>query len=71
MVREDARALALKTPAGTVDIGKVDITSRTVGKSSLMPEGLLGALPDHEIVELFSYLKSPRDLPPPDVARLQ
>ena len=57
MVTEESKVLKVRTPAGIILVNKSDIKKRQVMKQSMMPAGLLTALPDHEIVDLLRYLE--------------
>ncbi len=54
--KESDTALAVRTMTETVTIPKADIKSREVTTQSLMPAGLLEALPPREAVELLLFL---------------
>jgi putative heme-binding domain-containing protein len=53
---ETASALTLRTTVGESVVAKADITERVTSEKSLMPEGLLEALPDREQIELLKFL---------------
>lgn len=54
--KETDTALVVRTMTETVNVPKTDIKSREVTPQSLMPPGLLEALPEREVVELLKYL---------------
>ncbi len=54
--KESATALLVRTMTETVTVPKTDIKSREVTTQSLMPTGLLEALPPREAVELLLFL---------------
>jgi len=56
LVNETASAITLRTTVGESVVAKADIQSRTKSQKSLMPEGLLEALPDREQIELLKFL---------------
>jgi len=58
--RESETAVAVRTVAETVTIPRADIRERQRTTQSLMPPGLLEALPEREAVELLKYLTEPR-----------
>jgi putative membrane-bound dehydrogenase-like protein len=58
LVNETASALTLRTTVGESVVAKADIRERTKSQKSLMPEGLLEALPDREQIELLKFLTS-------------
>ena len=55
---EDGQRVVLNTVAQKVTVLKSDIQSRTVSKMSMMPEGLLPALPDDQVLDLVKYLQT-------------
>lgn len=64
MIRgEDANAITLKTLAGAIVVPRGDVKSVAVSEVSMMPEGLLAALPIEHVRDLFAYLGSPRQVP--------
>ena len=64
MVRgEDANAITLKTLAGPIIVPRGDVSKVEVSEVSMMPEGLLSALPPGQERDLFAYLASPRQVP--------
>ena len=54
--KETATALVVRTMTETVTIPKTEIKAREVTPQSLMPPGLLEALPEREAVELLKFL---------------
>ncbi|MEY2881841.1 MAG: hypothetical protein RLZZ15_4221, partial [Verrucomicrobiota bacterium] len=54
--KESDTALLVRTMTETVNVPKADIKSREVTTQSLMPAGLLEALPPREAVELLLFL---------------
>ena len=66
MIRgEDANTLTVRTMTEQVVIPVGDVKTRTVSPMSLMPEGLLQALPHEDARDLFRYLSSPKQVPLP------
>jgi putative heme-binding domain-containing protein len=64
MVRgDDANTITLKTLGDAVIIPRGDIKSIAVSEVSMMPEGLLAALQQDDVRDLFAYLGSPRQVP--------
>ena len=60
---EDASAITLKTLAGAIIVPRDDVGKIEVSEVSMMPEGLLSALPPGQERDLFAYLASPRQVP--------
>ena len=56
ILSETGSALTLRTTTEQVVVAKADIAQRETSDRSLMPEGLLEALPDREQIELLKYL---------------
>jgi putative heme-binding domain-containing protein len=54
---QDATSVTLKSLAGLQTVQRADIAGLTVLDTSLMPEGLLSALKDEDVRDLFSYLR--------------
>ncbi|HEY1109274.1 MAG TPA: hypothetical protein VGE76_11595, partial [Opitutaceae bacterium] len=54
--KESDTALLVRTMTETVNVPKADIKTREVTTQSLMPAGLLEALPEKEIIELLLFL---------------
>jgi putative membrane-bound dehydrogenase-like protein len=46
-----------------ITIAKSEIESRQISSISMMPEGSLAILKDQEVLDLFSYLQSPKQVP--------
>src|SRR5262249_42578438 len=61
--REDERSLTLVTLNEKLEVPKNEIASREKSPVSLMPEGLLAALKDDEVRDLFAYLMGPNQVP--------
>ena len=57
---EQDTAVVVRTVAETVTIPRADLRERQRTTQSLMPPGLLEALPEREAVELLKYLTEPR-----------
>jgi len=58
--RETETALVVRTPTETLNVPRSDIAAREVLAQSLMPPGLLDALPEREVVELLMFLAEAR-----------
>ncbi len=58
IVAEDDRSITLQTDKEQLTIAKSDIEDRSQTQLSLMPDGLLKALSDEQISDLFAYLQS-------------
>jgi putative membrane-bound dehydrogenase-like protein len=56
LLNESADALTLRTVANEEKVAKNTIARRSTSDKSLMPEGLLEALPQREQIELLKYL---------------
>ena len=54
---EDERTLTLKTLAIPVTVAKENIAKRELSPFSMMPAGLLNALEEPEVRDLFLYLR--------------
>lgn len=66
MVRgQNANTLTVRTLTETMTIPVGDVKSRTISPTSMMPEGLLLALPHDDARDLFRYLGSPKQVPLP------
>jgi putative heme-binding domain-containing protein len=60
--KESDTALVVRTMTETVNVAKTEVKSREVTPQSLMPAGLLEALPQREAVELLLFLTTePRE----------
>jgi len=46
-----------------VTVAKSEIQSRETIPTSMMPEGLLAALKDSEVIDLIAYLKTTQQVP--------
>lgn len=59
LVAEDARSVTIRQ-IGADDrvIPRKDIRSHTISRHSLMPQGLIESLPESQVTDLFTYLKS-------------
>lgn len=62
---DDTSAVTLKTLAGSVTVQRADIKSVEVSPNSLMPEGLLTALDEDGVRDLFLYLRQKQQVPLP------
>jgi putative membrane-bound dehydrogenase-like protein len=60
---EDKDAITLVTANETLTIPKPEVEDRKPSESSMMPEGLLATLSDHEVRSLVAYLASPSQVP--------
>lgn len=60
---DDNTAVTLKTLAGPVTVQHSDIASTEVSPNSLMPEGLLSALDEGSVRDLFLYLRQKAQVP--------
>jgi putative heme-binding domain-containing protein len=65
LAAEDGQRIVLNAVGQKHTVLKSDINSRTVSKMSMMPEGLLTALPDNMVIDLVKYLQTTKqvDLP--------
>ncbi len=59
------KAVTLRTLAESVTVSRKDIDSLETSDVSMMPEGLLGALSDQEVRDLFRYLAATSQAPLP------
>jgi putative heme-binding domain-containing protein len=57
MARQDATTVTLVTPNETITIARTDIARLKQSELSMMPEGLLQALPEEEVRNLIAYLR--------------
>ena len=62
---ENANTLTMRTMTEQVVVPANDVKSRTVSPMSLMPEGVLQALPHEDARDLFLYLSSQKQVPLP------
>jgi putative heme-binding domain-containing protein len=60
---DDNNAVSLKSLAGVVTVQRADITSMEVSPHSLMPEGLITALDEQSVRDLFFYLRQRAQVP--------
>ena len=60
---EDKDAITLVTANETLTIPRPEVEDRKPSESSMMPEGLLATLSDHEVRSLVAYLASPSQVP--------
>jgi putative membrane-bound dehydrogenase-like protein len=60
---EDKDAITLVTANETLTIPRPEVEDRKPSESSMMPEGLLATLSDHEVRSLVAYLASPAQVP--------
>jgi putative heme-binding domain-containing protein len=58
--RETETAHVVRTATETLNVPRSEIASREVLEQSLMPPGLLDAIPEREVVELLMFLAEPR-----------
>lgn len=63
MARQDATAVTLVTPNETLTVARTDIAKLTQSELSMMPEGLLQALPEDEVRSLIAYLRGKEQVP--------
>lgn len=63
---EDPGSVTLKTLAEPVTVQRADIAQMTLSEQSMMPEGLLAALDEQGVRDLFAYLRQKQQVPPPD-----
>ncbi len=54
---EDSSSVTLKSLAGPVILQRADIAQLTLLEISLMPEGLLAAMKENDVRDLFAYLR--------------
>src|SRR4029079_14791016 len=60
---DDANTNSLRTLAETIIVPRSDVRTINVSEVSMMPEGLLNALNQTQLRDLFTYLSSPRQVP--------
>jgi len=60
---DDANTISLRTLAETIIVPRSDVRTINVSEVSMMPEGLLNALNQTQLRDLFTYLSSPRQVP--------
>jgi putative heme-binding domain-containing protein len=66
---EDEREVALKTLADPITVRRADIAEMTTSDQSMMPEGLLAALDEQGVRDLFLYLRQRQQVPLPPAAK--
>jgi putative heme-binding domain-containing protein len=62
---QDVNTLTLRTMTEQVTVPASDVKAKTVSPMSMMPEGLLPAMPREDVQNLFRYLSSPTQVPLP------
>jgi putative membrane-bound dehydrogenase-like protein len=65
IINENESTVTIQTQTGVIALPVSEITSRRASSLSMMPEGLLEALGDREIIDLIAYLQSPIQVPLP------
>jgi len=65
---DDARTVTLKTLAGPVAVPRADIKTIETSPASLMPAGLLSAMDEESVRDLFLYLRQKQQVPLPALA---
>jgi putative heme-binding domain-containing protein len=65
LARQDATAVTLVTPNETLTVARTDIARLKQSELSMMPEGLLQALPEEEVRNLIAYLRGKEQVPLP------
>jgi putative heme-binding domain-containing protein len=65
VIEEDANKVVLNMVGQQSVIAKSDVKTRVTSKISMMPEGLLLALKDHEVLDLIKYLRTETQVPLP------
>jgi len=65
VIEEDANKVVLNMVGQQSVIAKTDVKTRVTSKISMMPEGLLLALKDHEVLDLVKYLRTETQVPLP------
>ena len=65
LARQDATAVTLVTPNETLTVARTDIARLKQSELSMMPEGLLQALPEDEVRNLIAYLRGKGQVPLP------
>jgi len=65
VIEEDANKVVLNMVGQQSVIAKSDVKTRVTSKISMMPEGLLLALKDQEILDLIKYLRTQKQVPLP------
>lgn len=64
---EDERAVVLKTLGDPITVQRADIAELKTSEQSMMPEGLLLALDEQGVRDLFRYLRQKEQVPLPTV----
>jgi putative heme-binding domain-containing protein len=65
VIGEDPNKVVLNMVGQQSVIAKSDVKTRVTSKISMMPEGLLLALKDHEVLDLIKYLRTEKQVPLP------
>lgn len=65
MARQDATTVTIVTPNESLTIARTDIAKLKQSELSMMPEGLLQALPEDEVRNLIAYLRGKEQVPLP------
>ena len=65
VVQENESIVAIQTQTGTLVLPRGEVTERRQSNLSMMPDGLLQALDEKEIIDLVAYLQSPVQVPLP------
>jgi putative heme-binding domain-containing protein len=65
VIGEDPNKVVLNMVGQQSVIAKTDVKTRVTSKISMMPEGLLLALKDHEVLDLIKYLRTEKQVPLP------
>jgi len=61
----DVNTITLRTMTEQVTVPSSDVKTKAVSPMSMMPEGLLPAMPKEDVQSLFKYLASPTQVPMP------
>lgn len=65
LARQDATAVTIVTPTESLTVARSDIATLRQSELSMMPEGLLQALPEDEVRNLIAYLRAKEQVPLP------
>lgn len=65
LARQDGTAVTIVTPNESLTIARGDIATLKQSELSMMPEGLLQALPEDEVRNLIAYLRGKEQVPLP------
>ena len=65
LARQDATAVTIVTPTESLTVARSDIAILRQSELSMMPEGLLQALPEDEVRNLIAYLRAKEQVPLP------